>query len=250
MDTIYRVRPANNHTLDELNNSYLWFSRPIGFKGDINDANIAAFINDTEAIKRGIDHSLPNFPYERFCKQMEHTGICCFTTECPDDKIIKKFPKCSNGNSICIEYDRQKLEEFFLNHRATPIYPCFTSVIYDDNPTKLQTDGEWSILWKKDENGELYKTIPGILHEHPRELDTFIRMFLTRINSKFKGQKEERIILGGCNIPSHDNNLLGYCIPIPEDTVKNVIVYPTVHKSYVDKLGDISFIEKKIIKLA
>lgn len=181
---------------------------------------------------------------------MEHTGICCFTTECPDVKTIRKFPKCSNGNCICIEYDRQKLEEFFLNHRATPIYPCFTSVIYDDNPTKLQTDGEWSILWKKDENGELYKTIPGILHEHPRELDTFIRMFLTRINSKFKGQKEERIILGGCNIPSHDNNLLGYCIPIPEDTVKNVIVYPAVHKSYVDKLGDISFIEKKIIKLA
>ena len=174
----------------------MWFSRPIGFKGDINDANIAAFINDTDAIKRGIEHSFPNFPYKRFCKQMEHTGICCFTTECPDVKTIRKFPKCSNGNCICIEYDRQKLEEFFLNHRATPIYPCFTSVIYDDNPTKLQTDGEWSILWKKDENGELYKTIPGILHEHPRELDTFIRMFLTRINSKFKGQKEERIILG------------------------------------------------------
>ena len=179
MDTISRVRPANNHTLDELNNSYLWFSRPIGFKGDINDANIAVFINDTEAIKRGIDHSLPNFPYERFCKQMEHTGICCFTTECPDDKIIKKFPKCSNGNSICIEYDRHKLEEFFLNHRTAPIYPCFIPVIYDDNPTKLQTNGEWSILWNKDENGEIYKTIPGILHEHPRELDRFIRMLLT-----------------------------------------------------------------------
>ena len=164
MDTIYRVRPANNHTLDELNNSYLWFSRPIGFKGDINDANIAAFINDTEAIKRGIDHSLPNFPYERFCKQMEHTGICCFTTECPDDKIIKKFPKCSNGNSICIEYDRHKLEEFFLNHRTAPIYPCFIPVIYDDNPTKLQTNGEWSILWNKDENGEIYKTIPGDIY--------------------------------------------------------------------------------------
>ena len=250
MDTIYRVRPANNHTLDELNNSYLWFSRPIGFKGDINDANIAAFINDTEAIKRGIDHSLPNFPYERFCKQMEHTGICCFTTECPDVKTIRKFPKCSNGNSICIEYDRHKLEEFFLNHRTAPIYPCFIPVIYDDNPTKLQTNGEWSILWNKDENGEIYKTIPGILHEHPRELDRFIRMLLTRINSQFKGQKEERIILGGRNIPNHDNDLLGYRIPIPEDTIKNVIVYPAVHKSYVEKLEAITFIKDKIIEMA
>lgn len=248
MDNIYRIRPANNFTIDELRNSYLWFSRPIGFKGDTNDANISAFIDNTDAIKRGIEYSLPNFPYKSFCEQMSHTGICCFTYEFPDNNRVRKFPKCSNGNCICIEYDKHKLEDFFLNHKSTPIYPCFIPVVYADNPTKLQTDGEWSILWSKDKDGEFYKTIPGILHEHPRELDTFIRMLLTRISSKFKAQKEERIILGGYNIPSHDNNLLGYRIPIPEDTIKNVIVYPTVHKSYVDELGAITSIKEKIIK--
>ena len=43
MNNIYRVRPANEYTIDELKNSYLWFSRPKGFKGDIDDANICAF---------------------------------------------------------------------------------------------------------------------------------------------------------------------------------------------------------------
>lgn len=55
MSSIYRVRPANKSTLDELTNSYLWFSKPNGFKGDAKDANIGAFVTDTAAIKRGID---------------------------------------------------------------------------------------------------------------------------------------------------------------------------------------------------
>ena len=225
----------------------MWFSRPIGFKGDTNDANISAFINDTNAIKRGFEYLFPDFLYNEFCELMGHTGICCFTNELPNNTMVKKFPKCSNGKCICIEYDKHKLEEFFLNHKSTPIPQGFNRVIYDDNPTKLETDGEWSILWSKGKNDKLYKTIPGIMHEHPREFDAFIRILLTRINSKFKGQKEERIILGGRNIPSHDNNLLGYSIPIPEDTVKNVIVYPNVDRCYVNKLEAIPFIKEKIV---
>lgn len=45
-------------------------------------------------------------------------------------------------------------------------------------------------------------------------------MLLTRINSKFTVQKEERIILGGCNILSHDSTLLGYKIPIPQNAIE------------------------------
>lgn len=70
MDSIYRVRPANCYTIDELRKSYLWFSRPIGFKGDTNDANIGAFINDTNAIKRGFEYLFPDFPYSEFCELM------------------------------------------------------------------------------------------------------------------------------------------------------------------------------------
>ena len=34
MDVVYRVRPANEFTIAELKEPYLWFSRPVGFKGD------------------------------------------------------------------------------------------------------------------------------------------------------------------------------------------------------------------------
>lgn len=47
----YRVRPCNNYTLDELRKGYIWFSRPT-YYNDIDDANIAAFIKDTDAIKK------------------------------------------------------------------------------------------------------------------------------------------------------------------------------------------------------
>ncbi len=249
MSGIYRVRPANDYTIDELKNSYLWFSRPIGFKGDVNDANIGAFITDTDAIKRGIDYCIPDFPYKSWYERMGHTGICCFTSEMPDSKTIKKFPKCTKSQCLCIEYNKEMLEEFFLNHKSYPIYPCFNPVVYDTNPTKLETCDDWSILWQKDENGSLYKTIPGILYEHPRECDTFMRMLLTRISSKFSVQKEERIILGGCNIPSHDNDLLGYSIPIPENAINKIAIYPNVEEDYIDQLKEITSIKNKIVLL-
>lgn len=249
MNNIYRVRPANEYTIDELKNSYLWFSRPKGFKGDIDDANICAFFNNTEVIKRGFEFSFPNFPYEEFFERMSHTGICCFTNELPNNEIAKKFPKCSKGNCLCIEYDRRGLEEFFLNHRSTPICPCFIPVVYDDNPTKLETCDKWSFLWSEDENGKFYKTIPGILYEHPRVFDSFIRILLTRLSSRFSAQKEERIILGGCNIPSHDENLLGYRVSIPEDLINTIIVYPNVNTDYVNQLKAITSIKDKIVSV-
>ena len=48
---IFRVRYCDENTIDELTNSYLWFSCPLNFKGDTKDANIGAFVTDTDAIK-------------------------------------------------------------------------------------------------------------------------------------------------------------------------------------------------------
>lgn len=246
MDVVYRVRPANEFTIAELKEPYLWFSRPVGFKGDRNDANICAFINDTGAIRLGIEHSLPEFPYESFYKQMGHTGICCFTSELPDNERIKGFRKCSKRNCVCVEYDKHKLEEFFKNHKSTPIHPCFIPVVYDDNPTELDTYDKWSFQWSEDQDGKQYKTIPGILQGHPRDRDVFIQKLFSRISYRFKDQKEIRIILGGCNIPSHDENLLGYRIPIPEYAINRVILYPNVQKDYEEQLNEIASIKGKI----
>ena len=58
-NSIFRVRPVKKYTLDELVNCYLWFSKPAGFKGDANDANISAFITDTPAIERGFKYVCP-----------------------------------------------------------------------------------------------------------------------------------------------------------------------------------------------
>ena len=146
---VYRVRPINSHTLDELSNLYLWFSRPCGFKGDINDANIGAFVEDTEAIKKGIISICPNFDFDKWYEQMGYIGICCFTTELPTSDELRHFPNCGNGRGICIEYDTAKLEDFFAKDSKIPIPPIFHDVIYDNEPTKLDTCGDWSILWEK-----------------------------------------------------------------------------------------------------
>lgn len=241
---IYRVRPVNENTFDELEKSYLWFSKRKGFRGDSNDANIGAFMNDTDAIKRGFKYLFPQ-SYKSFFEQIEQTEFCCFTNEMPDDARVKRFPNCSNGKCICVVYDRKKLEQFFLMHEK--IYPCFIPVVYDNNPTRLETDGEWSILWEEDDNGKLYKTIPGMMYEGPQILDEFIRRLFTRISSKFKNQKEERIVLGGSNIPNYDENKLGCQILIPEEVIKRIIVYPNVEEADLRRMYAIPSVKEKMM---
>ena len=246
MNTIFRVRPCNDTTIDELVNSYLWFSRPTEFKGDAKDANIGAFVTDTEAIKRGLEACFHDFPYEKLYKEMSYTGICCFTKELPSSTQINHFPNCTNKNCISIEFDKVKIEDFFKTHRCYPIYPCFNEVVYSKEPTKLETCDQWSILWETIDNVCIYKTIPGIVHEHPRNFDEFIRKLLTRIDSKFQDQKEERIILGGCNIPQHAEETKGYKIGIPSDAILKIHVYPGVKKEFIAKLKGIDSIRDKI----
>lgn len=248
MKKTFRVRPCNNNTIDELTNSYLWFSRPTQFKGDTNDSNIGAFVTDTEAIKRGILYLYPNFQFEEWFKRMSYTGLCCFTKVLPTNKRLKHFPKCSNGNCVCIEFDKDELEKSFISHTRYPIYPCFNEVVYSPKPTKIDTCDEWSILWKILEDGNvLYKTIPAIWNEHPRERDKFFRMLLTRLNSRFEYQKEERIILGGRNIPPHTEKTTGYRINIPPHAILKIHIYPNVDKEFIKRIRSINAINEKII---
>lgn len=245
---IFRVRPCNENTIDELKNGYLWFSRPTSFKYKY-DSNIGAFVTDTEAIKNGVLHVCPNFPFDEYYKKMSYTGICCFTRKLPTNKQMKHFPYCQYAKGIAIEFDKGKLEAFFKEHRKHPIYPCFNKVIYSEAPTKLDTCDEWSILWEENENFKKYKTLSGIIHEHPREIDRFVRILLTRLHNRYKYQKEERIILGGCNIPSHNEDTTGYQIPVPNETIVKIYVYPKVSASYREKLSSIQTIKDKLVFL-
>lgn len=246
MNCVYRVRPADDFTLDELSKGYLWFSRPRGFKGDSLDANVQAFFEDTEAIKRVLDedsHTLSQDDkkeqkriLDEWYELMSHTGICCFTSTAPDDKRLTNFRKCRGGKGICIEFDKCKIEQFFNNHNNYPLYPCFHKVNYTDNPTKLETDGAYSILWKTTPYGKEYKTLKGLMHDHPRERDKLIFKILSTIDKRFESQKELRMILGGRNIPDHDPNLKGYKIYIPDDAINRILVYPGVSEKWFDRL--------------
>lgn len=247
--SIYRVRPANDYTLDELTHSYLWFSRPSGFKGDTNDANIGAFVTDTPAIERGFKYARPEFPFEEWYQGMSHTGICCFTRKRPHKSKLRNFPGCSSGKAVCIEFNREILESFFERHRQHPIVPCFRQVLYSMHPTKIESIDDWSILWEIGEGYKEYRTIPGILHSHPRVLDEFLFKLLTRISSRYKQQKEERIILGAGMVPSHDPSLLGYKVSFPIEAIEKIYVYPKVSEEWIKNLEGIEQLSGKIVRL-
>lgn len=243
---IYRVRPINKNTLDEVLTPYLWFSRPEGFKGDHNDANIRAFVENTEAIKKGIEYWKPEFPFEEWYEGMAKTGICCFTRNIPRKNSLGAFPKCGSENAICIEYDKYKLTSFFETHPRYPLYPCFHKVEYSQNPTRLEMLDDWSILWSVETNHKEYRTLPGILNSHPRELDKFLFKLLSRLSSKFKRQKEERIIIGGRNIPDLSDDSPGYKIPIPEDAITRILVYKNVPQNWIEELLKSDILRKKV----
>lgn len=245
-ELIYRVRPINQNTLDEITTPYLWFSRPSGFKGDYFDANIQAFVEDTKAIKNGIKHIIPEFPFEEWYNGIAKTGICCFTQKMPRKNALNRFPKCGGEKAICIEYDKNILTSFFENHSKHPLYPCFHKIEYANNPTKLEVCDDWSILWSVENGYKEYRTLANILHSHPRELDSFILKLLTRLDAKHKHQKEERIILGGRNIPDLSPNLSGYKITIPMNTINKIFVYNNVPQPWIDELMNTETICKKI----
>lgn len=248
-NSIFRIRPLTEYALDELANCYLWFSKPAGFKGDANDANISAFFADTSALERGFKYVIPEFPFDKWFSGLNNTGICCFTREFPKKSKLKRFPGCKSGKAICIEYDRQKMETFFERHITFPIVPCFRKVLYSIHPTKLETCDEWSILWEIGNGYKRYRTIPNILHSHPRDLDELLYKLFTRISSQFKHQKEERIILGAGQVASYGINTKGYKIPIPNETIRKVYVYPNVPQKYKSTISQITELNDKIVFL-
>lgn len=240
-ELIYRLRPVNEQTLDELSKPYLWFSKPTQFK-DVEDANVAMFINKNEIVQEALSQVFTEEGIQELSSKMRHIGICCFTTCIPDKNHKNQFPK--GYKSLVVEFDKKLLSDYFLSSKYA-IANCFRPIIYSENALKLEQDGIYHYLYYKGDGIEEYKSIKE-LAIHPRYTDEFMFFLLTRLKDKFSIQKEERIILSGHNIKEFDEKVTGYKIPIPTKCIKCVHFYDD-DKSNIEKVRILGY-QTKIIK--
>lgn len=240
-DSIYRLRPANELTLDELENHYLWFSKPYGFK-DVEDANIGLFIEKNKIVKDALSQVYCSEQIDELISKMRHIGICCFTTSIPTDNEKLSFPK--GHKSIVIEYSKTAISNFFYNSKYA-ITNCFKPIVYTDEPILIETDDEYHYLYSKNEDGCFYKSIKE-LKLHPRYEDCFLFFLLLRLNSRFKVQKEERIILSGHNIKEFDDSIKGYSIGIPAECIKCIHYYSDCSENFLISIKSLGYNVKEI----
>jgi hypothetical protein len=164
----------------------------------------------------------------------------------PELKKWKKFPGGNNG--IFIEYDRQILSEYFM--KSYGIGDCFNQVEYLVEPIIIKKCDDYHILWEKYKDGSfLYISLWQIEHDSKLMDRLFLKLF-TRINKKYKEQKELRIILGGRNIPDKTNNNIGYKIQIPIDSIKAIYVQPKTPQNFINELKTVINPQIQIVKLS
>lgn len=233
MSSIYRIRPCNGYTIDEIENHYLWFSRRRGFK-DVNDANIGAFLDNNEKLLQALQKILTPEGIKELREKMDCTGICCFTDRIPTTKERRKFPKSQKG--ICLEYNHEVIEAYFKNSHYA-LTNCFYNVQYFPKPIVFAEDDGYHILAERTaEGGFIYRSILE-LSTTEKGLDTLVKLLLTRINANFHHQNEKRIILGGRNIPSFEPDLLGYKVEIPENAIVAIHTYKDTPQEFVNKIN-------------
>ncbi|MDN3620431.1 hypothetical protein QWY81_13270 [Polaribacter undariae] len=232
MDKIFRLRPIDNFTIEELNEGYLWFSRPTEYK-DNEDSNIFSFIKENESIDDSFNRIYTD--NDKIGKLSKLIGICCFTKTLPKLNIWKIFPKGYNG--IFIEYDKNIIEQHFID--TIGLGDCFKNVEYISRPTLFKSYSKHDIIWKNyEDGGASYKSLREI-EKDPRLLDQlFLKMF-TRINEKFSSQNEARIIIANENIPDYSENIKGYKIKIPKKSILNIHVKSNTSKKFIKTLNDL-----------
>lgn len=221
--SVYRLRPINEKTIEELTTPYLWFSRRHGFR-DSNDANVKAFIDENDALMKRLREKIGSEQIKEFITKLDCTGICCFTKKLPSKSDRERFP---NGrNSLCVEYDADVL----YDHFNTSIYAmgeCFHDVIYIKDSLKIDDNDEYHILSRIDKNGKLYESLLSLTCDE-KGIERLISLLLTRISKRFYRQNEQRIILGGRNIPCFSPDVKGYPIDIPKEAILCVHVYENI----------------------
>lgn len=237
MNEIYRLRPANDKTIEELTEPYLWFSRPICYK-DVEDANVIALSDQNSTVKNLFEQIFGDAV--ELGKELSRLGMCCFTKCLPKATEWSLFPK--GHNSIFIEYDKKILEEYF--EQKYFIGNCFKGVQYKEHPIILESsDGNgYDILWEETEDGKFYISLKGDIARDQRLMDEFIMRFITTINIRYNKQKEERIILPYRILKNMSQYLLGYNIKIPKESIKKIYYNHKTCETYVSKLKETGFL--------
>lgn len=236
---LYRVRPVDKNTLDEMINMYLWYSCPSGFN-DVKDANFDNFIKDTNWLLDTLSHFLTVEGVNYIKTESKYSGICCFTKKRPSKNSIGKFP--SGKSSIIIEYHRTLLENHLRNTLLTiPLY----EVQYSRNPTAIKINEDGEII--KTETGNGYHSIPiSTFVRDLRNLEWIFEKMFTQIDIKHRKQKEIRSIISGKRIPDKCKNTNGYKIPYPADIISKIYVYQKGNSKFVKSLCKIDEIKDKI----
>jgi len=236
--TIYRLRPCNKNTIDELKNNYFWFAKPTEFN-DCEDSNIISFAEKNSTIREVFEHRFDKL--DRIKHFTENVGICCFTENLPKLNAWKRFPKCSNG--IAIEYNKENLKDFYRSTYG--IGDCFKKVEYYKEPTIFEALSPYHILWNVTD-GDV-KEYKSLLSLQEKDMDLlFLKMF-TRLNKKYKRQKELRIILNEQIVNTHCEAFTnGYKITLPNREITRIYYKSTISKSFLEELKSlgIELIEK------
>ncbi|MDB5143412.1 MAG: hypothetical protein JWQ66_2125 [Mucilaginibacter sp.] len=228
MSSIYRIRPATEKTIEEIEDGYLWFSRPTQFN-DALDANIFAFIKSNEPIANAFERLFKD--NINVAEESALSGICCFTDKKPAPSRFARFPNARNG--LVIEYDKEKLEKHFIEQNG--LGDCFKKVEYLRNPALFKSTNEYDILWEKIGEDEIYRTLNEIsLNERSMD-ELFLKMF-TQISMQFKKQREFRIILAGRNIPDRTRGIKGYHISIPKESISQIFIHIDAPKDILEKI--------------
>ncbi|WP_330940879.1 hypothetical protein [Bacteroides sp. MSB163] len=240
MNEIYRLRPVIDKTIEELTEPYLWFSRPTEYN-DIEDANVIAFSNQNATVKDLFELIFENS--EDLGKELSRLGMCCFTKYLPKATEWGRFPK--GHNSIFIEYDKKILEEYF----CTKYYlgNCFKEVQYKEHPIILESSDEngYDVLWEETENGKFYKSLRGDIARDPKLMDEFIIRFITTIHIRYRRQHEKRIILPYRVIQNAPQDVLGYKIKIPKESIRKIYYNRNTDESFVSTLKEMGFLTVK-----
>ena len=234
MSVLFRFRPANELTIEELKTGYVWFSRPTEYN-DKEDSNIIAFADENENVKESLNRVFSN--YLEFGTELSYCGICCFTETLPKRKDWQKFPKGPKG--IIIEYDKEKIEQYFIDNYA--LGDCFKKVEYFPNQLILESSSSdrFDVLWEVDKDGNLYKSLRGDIERSEKLMDEFLQRLFTRINKKHDKQNELRIILGSRHFTDRTSEIKGYKIPIPLSTIISIYVSPDTPENFIAELKKI-----------
>lgn len=231
MTKVYRFRPANDLTIEEIKENYLWFSRPNEFK-DENDSNVTLFAENNEGIKQCLNRVFKDF--QMVGEHVSYSGICCFTENKPESINWRILPGGYNG--VFIEYFKEKIENKILHSYC--VGDCFKRVVYVTDPSYFESssDDNYDILWEKDASGKLFISYEGHIELNPRNMEQFFIKLFTTIGDRYSPQKELRIILGKKHFRDAGIDVKGYKIPISSDFISSIYYNRYTKKNFINKL--------------